>query len=99
MHICFRETPLMIATVKSIFIDPSVVRQVNATLIVLILKVGYPLTIRDFRPISPSNIIYKGVTTLSPRYRFLLDHWSRPKLVHYPFRIGIDLILEHEVLR
>ena len=48
--------------VQRVFQFPSLIREVNQTFLVLIPKGPQPEDIRDFRPISLCNVIYKLVT-------------------------------------
>ena len=50
--------------VRKVFENPCLIREVNQTFLVLIPKVPNPEFIRDFRPISLCNVIYKLITKI-----------------------------------
>ena len=50
--------------IQRVFQFPSLIREVNQTFLVLIPKGPQPEDIRDFRPISLCNVIYKLVTKI-----------------------------------
>jgi hypothetical protein len=52
----------IIAAVRNFFTDGTMLDGVNDTAIVLIPKVKNPITLKDFRPISLCNVIYKVVS-------------------------------------
>ena len=71
------------------------VRDVNETNIVLIPKVEHPETIRDFRPISLCNVIYKTLTkVISTRLIRLMPKVISPNQCSFvPGRQGMDNII------
>ncbi|CAN1320575.1 LINE-1 reverse transcriptase homolog [Linum perenne] len=48
--------------VKRYFFDPSIIKEVNDTMLVLLPKVGVPERLAQFRPIGLCNVVYKLVT-------------------------------------
>ena len=50
---------LVCRVVKDVFKDPMRVQEINETLLVLIPKVENPEMLKEFRPISLCNVIYK----------------------------------------
>ena len=53
------------------FENPCLIREVNQTFLVLIPKVPHPEIMRDFRPISLCNVIYKLITKI-------IVNWIKP---------------------
>ena len=64
-----------INAIRSFFISGRLLKQVNATTITLIPKVPNPSAIKDFRPISYCNTIYKCIAKIIANRikRVLLD--------------------------
>ena len=54
----------IIDAIRSFFTSGSMLREVNATIIALIPKIPNPTKLKDYRPISCCNTIYKGITKL-----------------------------------
>ena len=52
------------SVVKEAFNHPERIRDINETLLVLIPKVDHPDQLKDFRPISLCNVIYKIITKI-----------------------------------
>ena len=50
--------------VKSIYADPRIMESIHNTLLVLVPKVDAPRRLKDFRPISLCNVIYKIITKI-----------------------------------
>ncbi|KAL0303976.1 UNVERIFIED_CONTAM: hypothetical protein Sradi_6265700 [Sesamum radiatum] len=66
-------------TVMEFFIRSRILKQVNATLLALILKVQSSMTVADFRPISYCNVLYKAITKIVvQRLRLHLDWMISP---------------------
>lgn len=55
---------LVVSAVKSLFSSGKLLREVNSTAIALIPKVPNPTSLRDYRPISCCNTIYKGIAKI-----------------------------------
>ncbi|XP_061362742.1 uncharacterized protein LOC133306440 [Gastrolobium bilobum] len=55
---------LVISFVKGVFLHPDNIKKANQTLICLIPKIDVPESLKDFRPISLCNVIYKTVTKI-----------------------------------
>ncbi|XP_028079594.1 uncharacterized protein LOC114281340 [Camellia sinensis] len=65
--------------VRTCFSDQQIPKEINETLIVLIPKVEYPTSIKQFYPISLCNVTYKIITKLVVnRIRPLLDNIIGP---------------------
>ncbi|KAL0455360.1 UNVERIFIED_CONTAM: hypothetical protein Slati_0875200 [Sesamum latifolium] len=61
------------------FLNGKLLKQVNATLLVLIPKVQAPSRVSDFRPISCCNVLYKVITKIIvQRLRPVLDSLISP---------------------
>ncbi|KAL0402365.1 UNVERIFIED_CONTAM: hypothetical protein Slati_4266400 [Sesamum latifolium] len=61
------------------FLHGRLLKQVNATLLALILKVQLPATVADFRPISRCNVLYKAIIKIMvQRLRPLLNRLISP---------------------
>jgi hypothetical protein len=61
----------IIAVVRKFFSDGTLPPEINETVIVLIPKINDPVYLKDFRPISLCNVIYKVVAKC--RLRPMLD--------------------------
>lgn len=87
--------------VKDVFSNPSRINSVNQTLLVLILKVVNPETVKDLRPISLCNVIYKLVTKIIANRikNFLSDLISPNQCSFIPGRHSSDnVIITQEVI-
>ena len=87
--------------VKNAFINPGMIEEVNKTLLVLIPKVECPKVIKQFRPISLCNVIYKVVTKIvALRLRVCMPHWIAPNQCSFvPGRHSTDnIIITQEVI-
>lgn len=49
---------------QDFFLRPWLHKKVNSTIIALILKVDNPTSLKDYRPISCCNVIYKCITKI-----------------------------------
>lgn len=86
---------------KEVCEDHDKVKSMNGTLLVLIPKVDHPESIKDFRPISLCNVIYKILTkVLTFRIKnFLPDIISPNQCSFVPGRISSDnIIIAQEVI-
>ncbi|GJV95444.1 putative RNA-directed DNA polymerase, eukaryota, reverse transcriptase zinc-binding domain protein [Tanacetum coccineum] len=54
----------VIKAVKEFFVNGSLLKELNHTIIALILKVAFPLKINDYRPISCCNILFKCISKI-----------------------------------
>ncbi|KAL0405113.1 UNVERIFIED_CONTAM: hypothetical protein Slati_3825200 [Sesamum latifolium] len=69
----------MTQAVLEFFQNERLLKQVNATLLMLIPKVRAPTTVSDFRPISCCNVLYKAITKiLVSRIKDCLDDLISP---------------------
>ena len=65
--------------VSHVFDSPQDIRKINQTYLVLIPKVPQPETLRDFRPISLCNVLYKMITKIiANRIKPMLDKVIAP---------------------
>lgn len=48
--------------VRRAFLDPTSIKDINQTLLVLIPKVDHPESLKEFRPIALCNVVYKLIT-------------------------------------
>lgn len=87
--------------VKKVFVDPAVISEVNQTLLVLIPKTEHPETLKETRPISLCNVIYKLVTkVIANRIKNNLPSIISPNqcaFVKGPHS-GDNIIISHEVI-
>lgn len=66
--------------IREIWHDPNKVRSINHTNIVLLPKVDRPESMRDFRPISLCNVIFKIITKLiANRLKQCMQYLIRPE--------------------
>ncbi|KAL0448195.1 UNVERIFIED_CONTAM: LINE-1 reverse transcriptase [Sesamum latifolium] len=82
------------------FLNGKIMKQVNATLLVLIPKVQAPSQVSDFRPISCCNVLYKVITKIIvQRLRPVLDSLISPSQNAFvPGRsIGDNILLAQEL--
>ncbi|KAL0420739.1 UNVERIFIED_CONTAM: LINE-1 reverse transcriptase [Sesamum latifolium] len=82
------------------FLHGKLLKQVNATLLVLIPKVQAPSRVSDFRPISCCNVLYKVITKIIvQRLRPVLDNLISPSQNAFvPGRsIGDNILLAQEL--
>lgn len=87
--------------VKDVFLNPAHIREVNQTLLVLIPKVDNPESIKDLRPISLCNVIYKLITKIiANRLKIYLPNLISPNQCSFvPGRHGSDnVIIAQEVI-
>ncbi|GJY14583.1 hypothetical protein Tco_0385005 [Tanacetum coccineum] len=54
----------VIKAVQEFFVNGSLLKELNHTIIALILKVAFPLKINDYRPISCCNILFKCISKI-----------------------------------
>ncbi|KAL0455418.1 UNVERIFIED_CONTAM: hypothetical protein Slati_0881000 [Sesamum latifolium] len=86
--------------VLDFFHNGKLLRQVNATLLVLIPKVQAPSHVSDFRPISCCNVLYKVITKIiAQRLSLILDYLVSPSQNDFvPGRsIGDNALLAQEL--
>ncbi|KAL0455373.1 UNVERIFIED_CONTAM: hypothetical protein Slati_0876500 [Sesamum latifolium] len=89
------------AAITEFFHSGRLLKQINATLLVLILKVQLPVRVSDYRPIACCNVIYKVITKILVRrmqqiLHLLIDH---TQTTFVPGRsISDNVFLAQEVL-
>ena len=91
----------LLSKVDLIFENKEEISSVNETNIVLIPKTDYPETIRDFRPISLCNVVYKTLTkVIATRLRRVMPKIISPNQCSFvPGRQGTDnIIVAQEVI-
>lgn len=91
----------IVEKVRCMFVSEEEVRKVNDTNIVLIPKSEHPENIKDFRPISLCNVIYKILTkVLAVRLRGIMPKIISPNQCSFvPGRLGTDnIIVVQEVI-
>lgn len=70
--------------IKSCFQDPTKIDTVNDTDVILIPKVDNPDSLKNFRPISLCNVIYKAITiVIDNRLKPLLNDIISPTQCSY----------------
>ena len=87
--------------ITKIFDDPRHVQDVNHTFLVLIPKIDFPEKLKDFRPISLCNVIYKIVTKIVVnRIKPILSKVVSPNQCSFvPGRLSSDnIIVAQEVI-
>ncbi|XP_061362932.1 uncharacterized protein LOC133306628 [Gastrolobium bilobum] len=87
--------------IAEIFVCPDKVKDINGTLICHIPKKDSPSSMKDFRPISLCNVIYKAITkTLAERMRNLMPRIVSPNQCSFiKGRQGTDnIIIAQEVI-
>lgn len=50
--------------VQEVFVNRKLLRQVNATALVLIPKKDNPTNMREYRPLACCNVLYKGISKI-----------------------------------
>ena len=88
--------------IKSFFSSGKLLKQVNATTIALIPKVSNPSQVKDFRPISCCNTIYKCIAKLiADRVKIVLPSVISPNQSAFVagWRISDNILLCHELVR
>ena len=91
----------LLSKVDLMFENKEQISSVNETNIVLIPKTDYPETIRDFRPISLCNVVYKTLTkVIATRLRRVMPQIiSTNQCSFVPGRQGKNnIIVAHEVI-
>lgn len=92
----------VIAAMKSCFGSSRLLREVNSTAISLILKVSKPFHLKNFRPISCCNTIYKCISKeLVNHLQAVLNDIVRKQQTAFisSRRIGDNILMAHELLR
>ena len=87
--------------VVSFFVDGSLPKEANSSLIVLIPKTSNPTTVNNFRPISLCNVVYKIISKLLvAKFRPLLHKIISPcQSAFIPGRwIAENQVVVHELL-
>ena len=87
--------------VKNVFANPKLIRKVNQTFQVLIPKIPQPEMLKDFRPISLCNVIYKLVKkVIANRIKLIMDHIVCPNQCSFVLgRLSSDnIIIAQEVI-
>jgi hypothetical protein len=65
--------------IQNFFVEGKMLKEINNTLIVLILKIPNPTSVNHFRPISLCNVVYKVISRiLETKLRPLLDKIISP---------------------
>jgi len=93
---------LVCAAVKSFFRSGRILREMNVTAISLIPKVPNPTMLKDFRPISCCNTIYKCIAKiLANRLKVVIPHLVGKQQTAFVKgrRIGDNILLAQELLR
>lgn len=91
----------VINLVQHLFTHPEDLLSVNGTNIVLIPKGDHPETVRDFRPISLCNVIYKILTKIfATRLKRVMPQIISPNQCSFvPGRLGVDnIVLTQEII-
>ena len=93
--------PHLTEAVSEFFRNGKLLKEVSNTLISLIPKVQNPSSLRDYRPISCANVIYKCITKiLARRIKMVLpDLVGREQTAFVPGRRAADsILLTHELM-
>ncbi|XP_028773622.1 uncharacterized protein LOC114730681 [Neltuma alba] len=91
----------LVTCVQRLFDRPDTLREINGTLIVLIPKKDPPETLKDLRPISLCNVVYKIVTKImANRIKTFLPQTISPNQCGFvPGRLSSDnIIVAQEVI-
>ncbi|XP_028768574.1 uncharacterized protein LOC114726176 [Neltuma alba] len=91
----------LVSYVKYLFSNPTDIKTINGTFVVLIPKKDPPEVLKDLRPISLCNVVYKVITKIvSNRLKVILPRIISPNQCGFvPGQLGSDnIIVAQEVI-